>query len=435
MKNIPRLSAVDSTKSFLGDPYEFITKKCDQLGTDIFEMRLLLQKTICMRGPEAAQFFYSDAFIRRGAAPGAVLATLLGNKGVQTLDHDQHRHRKKLFMDLMQENNLQRLDQITRKNWRVALHDWKNKHMISFYDELHLVLTKSVCEWFGVPLKSNEIQKRTKDLMAMFDAAGAKNVRHLKARLSRKRSERWMTRLVNEIRSTGETTAPGHLETFALFKDVTGELLPDGVAAVEILNVLRPTVAVSLFMVFLAHALHAHPDEKSKLLTEKDKLNFIQEVRRLYPFFPTAMAVVKEDVTWKGMRLEKETRVLLDLYATNLDRRTWRNPRRFDPARFNHWEENAFDFIPQGGGDHYQGHRCPGEWITLHLMKLALDMLTEEMSYTVPPQNLGLELTRLPALVKSRFIMRNVSPLKTLSEENAHNRRGFSEFGQAERSV
>lgn len=46
---------------------------------------------------------------------------------------------------------------------------------------------------------------------------------------------------------------------FAMHTDLEGNLLDEQIAAVEVINVLRPTVAVSRFIVFCALALHQYP--------------------------------------------------------------------------------------------------------------------------------------------------------------------------------
>jgi fatty-acid peroxygenase len=84
------------------------------------------------------------------------------------------------------------------------------------------------------------------------------------------------------------------------------------------------------------------------------------------------------------------------------------DPEAFRPERFEEWDGDAFDFIPQGGGDHFTGHRCPGEAPTIELMKVAVRFLEQSMVYEVPPQDLSVSLTRIPAQPKSRFIIRSV---------------------------
>ena len=108
---------------------------------------------------------------------------------------------------------------------------------------------------------------------------------------------------------------------------------------------------------------------------------FVQEVRRFYPFFPSVIALVKKDFTWKGFIFEEGTLTLLDLYGTNHDSKIWDSPEMFNPNRFAEWEESPFSFIPQGGGDYFMGHRCAGEWVTIEVMKVSLDYLANRMDY------------------------------------------------------
>ena len=44
-------------------------------------------------------------------------------------------------------------------------------------------------------------------------------------------------------------------------------------------------------------------------------------------------------------------------------------------------------------------------------MKLAVRLLASRMSYSVPRQDLRVRLSRMPALPKSRFVIRNVRRL------------------------
>jgi fatty-acid peroxygenase len=54
------------------------------------------------------------------------------------------------------------------------------------------------------------------------------------------------------------------------------------------------------------------------------------------------------------------------------------------------------------------GTRCPGEMLTIELMKVSMDFLSNHLYYQVPLQDLAYRLTRMPTLPKSRFIINNV---------------------------
>src|SRR5205085_2126367 len=79
-----------------------------------------------------------------------------------------------------------------------------------------------------------------------------------------------------------------------------GELLDSHTAAVEMLNVIRPTVAVSWYVMFAAHALHASTRRHEHLERGGDEEleRFVQEVRRSYPFAPFLGARVRRDFDW-----------------------------------------------------------------------------------------------------------------------------------------
>jgi fatty-acid peroxygenase len=151
------------------------------------------------------------------------------------------------------------------------------------------------------------------------------------------------------------------------------------VAAVELLNVLRPTVAVAYFVAFAAHALQAQPKLRDYLAADGDDAYeaFAHELRRFYPFVPMLAARVRRSVTFQGRTLPRGRRVLLDVYGTLHDPNLWTAPAVFDPDRFRHDETDCAVYIPQGGGDVTTGHRCPGERIAVELIKIATRRIVE----------------------------------------------------------
>lgn len=412
MPRIPRDKSFESTLALIRDPYRFIAKRCQRYEADLFETRLLLRRTICMTGPDAAQLFYNPSrFERRGAMPKAIQKTLLGEGGVQGLDGEAHRYRKQMFMSLMTPERIEQLVKRTAAEWQIRVRRWASAEEVALYTELHEVVTRAVCAWAGVPLVEQEVDARTREIAALFDHAGSMGIRHLRSRWARKRADHWMAQIIGNIRS-GHAHPPEQTAAHIIswYRDSDGELLPPHVAAVELINVVRPTVAVSVYITFAAHALHEHPESRERLASGDQGYAecFVQEVRRFYPFFPAVAARVIQTFEWNGYRFPEGRRVLLDLYGTNHDARTWERPGKFDPKRFRRWDGSPFNFVPQGGGDHHVGHRCPGEWIAIELMKLATEFLTRRMSYEVPEQDLSITWSRMPPVPGSRFVIRNV---------------------------
>ena len=409
---IPREEGIDHSLSLLREGYMYILNKRRSLNSDIFETRLLGKKAICMGGQEAAELFYdTEKFKRKDAAPNQVVQTLFGKDGVQALDGQAHKHRKQMFMSIMSPNELGRLNDITKKQWELAAIKWEQANKVIFYEEAKEILCRTACEWAGVPVQESEVKKLTNYFGAMFESAGAIGPKQWIGRNARNNAEKWMEELIEKVRE-GKVNPPENtaLYQFSWQRELDGDLLDLKVATVEVLNILRPIVAIAIFINFIALALHHFPEEREKVRNGDEKYAemFIQEVRRFYPFFPFVVALVKKDFTWKEYRFEEGTLTLLDLYGTNHDPKIWDNPDRFKPDRFANWQESPFGFIPQGGGDYFEGHRCAGEWVTIEVMKASLNFLVNQITYEFPNQDLSYNMVNIPSIPHSKIIIENV---------------------------
>lgn len=411
-KNMPKEEGMDHTFSFMREGYMYIMNRRRSLNTDVFETRLLGEKVICIGGKKAAEVFYdNEKFKRKNAAPNRAVQTLFGKNGVQLLDGKKHKHRKQMFMSLMTSEELNKLTDIAKKQWEKALEQWEQMDQVIFYEEAKEILCRTACEWTGIPVHEQEVKNLTRDLGAMFESAGAVGPKHWKGRAARNRVERQIQKIVVEVQNGSfhppEDTVLYH---FSRHRDLERNLLDAKTVAVEVINILRPLVAIAIYINFILLTLHYYPEEKEKLETgdETYPQMFIQEVRRFYPFFPFVMGRVKKDFTWNGYLFKKDTLTLLDIYGTNHDPLIWENPDVFNPRRFARWNENPFDFIPQGGGDHFIHHRCAGEWITQEIMKVSLDFLVHQFDYEVPDQDLSYSLVHVPCIPRSRIIIKNV---------------------------
>lgn len=395
----------DDTVAFRRDPYRFISRRAAQGGEPVFETRILLRRTHCMTGAAAAAVFYDPArFQRAGAAPEPLQRTLFGRGGCKasTVNVTGNARRcscaSRLLIALVRQ---------VRKEWTSAQAQWEVDGAVDVYPEVQRLLTRAVCAWAGVPLGEGGTATRTGQLSALFDDAARVGIGHLRARVARRGAERWAEDVVAAIRA-GVLQTPGHqpASVIAWHREVDGQLLTPRVAAVELLNVLRPTVATAVYVVFLLHALSEHPAWRRRIAEGdgSEDLAFLEEVRRHYPFFPAVAAIAKEDFEWRGHHFRVGSRALLDLYGTNHDPQVWRHPSRFDPERFLGPVPDPFAFVPQGGGDPAVHHRCPGEPISLGIMGVVLDEVTRRTTCSLTGPKGPIDPTRLPALPRSRWV-------------------------------
>lgn len=409
---MPREEGIDHTLSLMREGYMYISNRCFSFHSNIFETRLFGKKTICMRGKEFAELFYdNEKFKRKGAIPKRVVQSFFGKNSVQTLDEKTHLHRKDMLMSVMTSNKIQQLVDISKQEWKQAIYQWEEKDKVTFYEEVQRLLCKVACKWVGVPLREDEVNKKTKDLASLFESAASIGPAYWASKNSRNSLNKWIGELIDEIRSEkGNVHDDTILYKIAWHLDEEGNLFKTKTAAVEVINLLRPIVAISIFINFLMLAIHHNPEEKEQLNSgDKQYVEmFVQEVRRFYPFFPFIAALVKNDFIWNDYQFKKGTLTILDIYGTNHDPELWEDPDLFKPDRFSNWEGSSFRFIPQGGGDYWLGHRCAGEWATIEIMKVSLDYLANQMEYEIPEQDLSFSMVRIPSIPNSKIIIQNI---------------------------
>lgn len=411
MADIPREPGLDHTMAFLSEGYRFIPDRMRRFNADIFATRLMLRPVVCIQGAEAAAQFYTPGrFTRQGAMPPSTLRLLQGKGSVQTLDGMAHQWRKRMFMDIVRPESVGEMVQAMTEEWRARLPAWQQAGRIVLFREVEDILTRAACRWAGCPLGDAEAPERAREFSAMISGAGSPGPRFAEGLRLRRRTERWAARLIEQTRR-GDLMPPAGsaLAVIARHEGEDARWLDTGTAVYELLNILRPTVAVGRFIVFAALALHDHPGTRAYAEgDDRDLECFAQEVRRLYPFFPMVGGRVLQPFDWRGHHFGKGDWVLLDLHGTNHDARCWAEPDAFRPERFRTWDESPFNFVPQGGGEYLSGHRCPGERTTIELVKRAIRLLATAMDYDVPPQDLTIDLSRMPAEPASGFVVENV---------------------------
>lgn len=418
-KTIPKEEGLDNSLKVIREGYNYIPNRTKIFQSDIFQTTLLGQKAIVLSGEDGAKLFYDESKIKRnGAAPKFATATLLGEDGVQTLDDEEHKNRKQYFMDLMTETRVQEWSLILKKEFLKAAINWMEQPEIVFYEEVKKVLTRAVCEWAGVPLPEKDVEKRTKQLANLFEMVAQTNPKFLQGAASRKTSTKWAKDLIEQVRNgelhPEENTA---LYKIAYHKKIDGTLLEIDPAATDLLNILRPTVAIAIYLAFVALSLHQFPEIKERLRQEKVDgeyyEHFVQEVRRYYPFFPFNAGITRKDFVWNNYPFDADTMVVFDFYGTNHDERLWDKPEVFNPDRFKEWTESPTDqvqyrLLAQGGGDYATGHRCPGEWNTVEAMKVTAELLANEIDYDLPEQDLSYSMVEMPTKPKSGILLKNV---------------------------
>ena len=139
------------------------------------------------------------------------------------------------------------------EQWKAALGKLESMKEVVLFDEAAETFCRSVCRWAGVPLEQSEVKERAKDFSAMVDAFGGVGPRYREGKNARTRAEEWIRVIIENVRSGKLRPEDGTaLKAIAFYKELDGNLLDSHMAAVELINVLRPVVAVATFVVFAA---------------------------------------------------------------------------------------------------------------------------------------------------------------------------------------
>jgi fatty-acid peroxygenase len=95
--------------------------------------------------------------------------------------------------------------------------------------------------------------------------------------------------------------------------------------------------------------------------------------------------------------LRRGSFLVLDVIGTNHDPARWPEPTMFDPSRFVGREPNAFEYVPQGGGDPAAGHRCPGEPLAVGILEVTARELAR-LDYELTPRSRTVPVRRVPSI-------------------------------------
>ena len=358
-------------------------------GQPDFSTRLLGRRTLVVRGVDGARLFYDPTVVERHhAVPAALSGLLFGRGAIHGLDGAAHLLRKRMFLQILSAERVVDLaDRVTARLVEQG-RAWPGRDEVVLFNELATAYGFAVLEWAGVGCSASRAHRVVRDLAAIVDGFGGSGAAWVRGWQARLRADHWARTLVHEVRA-GVRRPP---ETTALAV-IAGTDLSPGKAAVELLNVLRPTVAIAWPGTFAALALHQHPAWRDRMPGSAEA--FAHEVRRFYPFVPALTGLAARPFDHHGRRFAKGTRLVLDVPGTNCDRAVWADPEQFRPERFDGWQADAWSFVPQGGGYADAGHRCPGEPATVAVLARTVRVLAD-VGFEVP--NPEYDMARIPTV-------------------------------------
>ncbi|CAM3860035.1 cytochrome P450 [Nocardioides zeicaulis] len=364
----------DLAMMLLKDGYDAIPRLRQRTGTtrdDAFTCRVLGRRAVVVRGRDAVRLFYDEDVVQReGAVPPPLAALLFGRGAVHGTDGDQHRIRKAMFLGLLTSERVDDLAATIGRDLARRVEGWPGRE-VSVFDELVEVYGAAVQAWAGIDQAPADVHRTSRRLATVVDGFGGAGTAYARAWAARLQLDRWARDLVGRARRD-----PGSVRDDTVLADIArgpGSGLDPHLAGVELLNVLRPTVAVAWPGTFLARDLAGLADHST--LGDEARRSLGHEVRRTAPFVPALAGLVRRDTSFDGVALAPGDLLVLDVPGTNAHPDLWNEPERFAPGRFVGHEPDPFGYVPQGGGYPATGHRCPGEPLTVRILQQTADVL------------------------------------------------------------
>lgn len=348
-------------------------------------IRLGGRRALVVGGALGAELFYDRSRLSRaGAIPPPTALTLFGRGAVHGLDGVAHQTRKAMFVGLLTPEAVADVRDRAGGAWDAAIQGWQRGRPVALQPLAAIVLARAVLGWAGVPTTPEQLPGRAHDLWQVVDGFGSAGPRLVAAYRARRRSEAWLAQALAAAEADPAAASPV-LRAVLDHRDSDGTRLDQRTAAVELHNLVRPTVAVSWLVTFAALTMARDDGLRRRLAAgaDADLEAFAHELRRLEPFVPVLAARADVDFTWQGHRVRHGDLVVLDVFGSHHDAERWPDPDAYRHERFLGREPGPFELLAQGGGDARTGHRCPGERLAVELVKDAAHRLARTPWTTV----------------------------------------------------
>ncbi|MDT9591430.1 cytochrome P450 [Nocardioides zeae] len=360
---------------------------------DTFAARLLGRHALVLRGADGARVFYDTERVSRvGSVPPPLAGLIFGSGAMHGLDGREHDVRKHLFLDVLDDEAVERLVAVVAERLRDRLVESAGRE-VDLFALLVEVYGDSVLRWAGVPSHERQRSSLARQMAAIVDGFGGSPRAYARGWAARAHLDRWAGRLVAAQRRSGRTGDATPLARIASLP------VPARTAGVELLNLLRPTVAVAWPATWAVVELLRDADLAAQVRGSAGELvrrRVAHEVRRVRPFVPALAGRARIAFTHDGLSVRPGDRLVLDVVGTDTDPAHWSAPDRFDPQRFTDAEPDAYAFVPQGGGCPRNGHRCPGEPLTVRIVEATLEEVGRYDLVSGDPELPDQPMTRMP---------------------------------------
>eukprot|EP01114_Cavostelium_apophysatum_P011578 TRINITY_DN2590_c0_g1_i1.p1 TRINITY_DN2590_c0_g1~~TRINITY_DN2590_c0_g1_i1.p1 ORF type:complete len:469 (+),score=91.10 TRINITY_DN2590_c0_g1_i1:185-1591(+) len=426
--------------SFAKSPIKFIQKTTAELG-QIWRTEIVGQEQAFLVGNEALNSMLNEENVSRADPIPYMVQILAGGEKRITpfLDGQEHIDRRNLLRNLITpaaaNSYLPVLEEIVTTNYqRLATLD-----QFSAFQEFARMQAQFIARIVG-GLPKEYINKHTDDMVrilkALNDGLESKipvNIPFTAFGNALKQENIWIGMIEESLREREKLYASVKdinkmPQDFVTHLVVSNHALPVHkqlavpLMARELHHLTIANYGITSLLTYLVLALTSNASVKKKVKQEIvdvlgenpgeltveniDKLEYlnqvVKETLRFYPIVPILSGKAKKDFEVEDFTIKKGWVVMGSIFTTNRDPEVYTRPNTFDPDRFS--KERAEDqaapfpltaFVPQGGGDPVNGHRCLGESFSRWIAKYYIIRLLTRYDWSlIAEQNVEIDFDK-----------------------------------------
>lgn len=396
--------------AFLSDPATFFLERARELGP-VFLTSLFGDNVACFVGPEAFELFLDERHFTRASASPPHVQEIFDPDAVPFLEGAAFERRKTLLMQVFTERAIDGYIPILERVIMRYARRWSELGVFTWVPELtSMGMCAAGCLFLGADPAHDDARFEQAFATALDGLLSVPVklpfTRFGKALKARDFLRRKVEDAIHEHKKHETSDA---LSRLMAARTSEGEQMSDDELRIETFHFFGAYVAVIGGLAMLAMRLGRHPEIKDRLRKEiMEKLpdgtptvaklrelpylhRVCKEARRADPVLAlTFFANVKEECSFKGVRIPKGIKAVGCIGPTLLDDKTFNEADRFDPDR---WlssrvgERQEKGWVPHGGGGHLTHHRCAGELLAETMMKVFAVLMLRNYDWTLPPQD------------------------------------------------
>ena len=405
------------TSAFLRNPFKYLEDRKRRFGPT-FKSRLLGRNIVFLSGTAGAEAFYNSEYISRSDAHPSHLVSLFGGVNMEMYDGPKHFALKSMALTAFDEAAIAGYIADMEQDIGAALARLAQRAEFPAAKEFRRLTIEVICRNVLGLAPGPETDSLTRDYGRVLKGLvsvplALPGTPYGQAVSARDRVLGRIREIIRERRAVPRNDAVSRMLTA---RAADGRVYTDEEALLEVHHVVIAGFIVYALMGELILQLGRRSDLRERCVAEVDeyasgtltvdtlrKLRTcacaVLETKRYVPIVPMAFGRAQKAFEHQGFLVPQNWTVYLALWLNSRDPENWTRPDEFDPDRFapprSEHRRHPMAFIPQGA-EPPTGHRCLGLDYSTYLALTFLAVLLRDYEWTLPPQSLERDWTKLP---------------------------------------